>query len=167
MRFDVLILGCSSATPIFGRHPTAQVINVDEQLYLVDCGEGTQVQLMKYGVKSSRIKHIFISHLHGDHYLGLIGLISSMHLVGRRDALHLYGPPPLQEIIDLHFKYSQTVLRYPLHFHPTRHDSPELIADMDMLQVSSFPLNHRIACTGFRFEEKKRLPTIRKDVTDR
>src|SRR5690606_12349597 len=131
MKFEVLILGSSSATPIYGRHPTAQIINVDEQLYLLDCGEGTQLQLMKYGVKSSRIRHIFISHLHGDHYLGLIGLISSMHLVGRREPLHVYGPPPLEEIIELNFKHSQTALRYPLHFHPTRHDAAELIADME------------------------------------
>lgn len=160
MRFDVLILGSSSATPIYGRHPTAQLINVNEQLYLVDCGEGTQVQLIKYGVKSNRIKHIFISHLHGDHYLGLIGLISSMHLVGRRDELHVYGPPGLKEIIDLHFRYSQTELRYPLHVHTTQEKTESVVFENENLRVSTFPLNHRIACTGFRFDEKKRLPTI-------
>ncbi|WP_257657170.1 ribonuclease Z [Parapedobacter lycopersici] len=167
MKFEVLILGSSSATPIYGRHPTAQVINVEEQLYLVDCGEGTQLQLMRYGVKSSRIKHIFISHLHGDHYLGLIGLLSSMHLVGRKEALHLYGPQPLKELVELHFTHSQTVLRYPLHFHPTQDQSQEVIADTELLQVRSFPLNHRIPCTGFRFDEKERLPTIKKAETDR
>lgn len=167
MKFEVLILGSSSATPIYGRHPTAQVVNVDEQLYLVDCGEGTQIQLIKYGVKSNRIKHILISHLHGDHYLGLIGLLSSMHLVGRKEALYLYGPPPLKEIIDLHFIHSQTVLRYPLYFHPTQHDASGLLIDNATVNVSSFPLNHRIACTGFRFEEKKRLPTINQAATDR
>lgn len=167
MKFEVLILGSSSATPIYGRHPTAQIVNVDEQLYLVDCGEGTQIQLVKYGVKSSRIKHILISHLHGDHYLGLIGLLSSMHLVGRKEALYLYGPPPLKEIIDLHFIHSQTVLRYPLHFQPTQHDVTELLIDNATMSVSSFPLSHRIACTGFRFEEKRKLPTIDKVATDR
>lgn len=160
MRFDVLILGSSSATPIYGRHPTAQLINVNEQLYLVDCGEGTQVQLIKSGVKSSRIKHIFISHLHGDHYLGLIGLISSMHLVGRKDELHLYGPPGLKEIIDLHFLYSQTELRYPLHVHTTQDETKGMVFENENLRVSTFPLNHRIACTGFRFDEKKHLPAI-------
>lgn len=163
MRFDVLILGSSSATPIYGRHPTAQLINVNEQLYLVDCGEGTQVQLIKYGVKSNRIKHIFISHLHGDHYLGLIGLISSMHLVGRKDELHIYGPPGLKEIIDLHFFYSQTELRYTLNIHTTQDESEGMIFENDNLRVSTFPLNHRIACTGFRFDEKKRLPAIDRD----
>ncbi|MFC7523948.1 ribonuclease Z [Parapedobacter sp. GCM10030251] len=166
MRFEVLILGSSSATPIYGRHPTAQLINVNEQLYLVDCGEGTQVQLIKYGIRSNRIKHIFISHLHGDHYLGLIGLISSMHLVGRKDELHVYGPPPLKEIIDLHFLHSQTVLRYPLHIHPTQDLTMEPIFENDNLTVSSFPLDHRIACTGFRFDERKRMPTINRDKTD-
>ncbi len=163
MKFEVLILGSSSATPIYGRHPTSQLINVNEQLYLVDCGEGTQVQLIKYGIKSNRIKHIFISHLHGDHYLGLIGLISSMHLVGRKDELHIYGPPALKEIIDLHFLHSQTVLRYPLHFHATQHHAKELIFENSALEVSSFPLDHRIACTGFRFDEKRRLPAINKE----
>ncbi|PPL03875.1 ribonuclease Z [Parapedobacter indicus] len=166
MRFEVLILGSSSATPIYGRHPTAQLININEQLYLLDCGEGTQVQLIKYGIRSNRIKHIFISHLHGDHYLGLIGLISSMHLVGRRDELHVYGPPALKEIIELHFLHSQTVLRYPLHIHPTQDRSSELIFESENLAVRSFPLDHRIACTGFRFDEKKRMPAINREKTD-
>lgn len=166
MRFEVLILGSSSATPIYGRHPTAQLINVNEQLYLLDCGEGTQVQLIKYGIRSNRIKHIFISHLHGDHYLGLIGLISSMHLVGRKDELHVYGPPALKEIVDLHFLHSETVLRYPLHFHPTQDQNSELILENEHLAVSSFPLDHRIACTGFRFDEKKRMPAINREKTD-
>ncbi|MGK6351760.1 ribonuclease Z [Parapedobacter sp. DT-150] len=160
MKFEVLILGSSSATPIYGRNPTAQLINVNEQLYLVDCGEGTQVQLIKYGVRSNRIKHIFISHLHGDHYLGLIGLVSSMHLIGRKDELHVYGPPPLKEIIELHFKHSQTVLRYPLHIHATQDQAPDVILENEHLRVSSFPLDHRIACTGFRFDEKQRPPAI-------
>ncbi|SFB81979.1 ribonuclease Z [Parapedobacter composti] len=163
MRFEVLILGSSSATPIYGRHPTAQLINANEQLYLVDCGEGTQLQLAKYGIKGNRIKHIFISHLHGDHYLGLIGLISSMHLVGRKDELFLYGPPALKEIIDLHFVHSQTVLRYPLRFRATQDQEEEVILETDMLRVSSFPLDHRIPCTGFRFDEKQRLPSIDKE----
>ena len=163
MKFDVLILGSSSATPIYGRHPTAQLINVNEQLYLVDCGEGTQVQLIKYGIRSNRIKQIFISHLHGDHYLGLIGLISSMHLVGRKDELHIYGPPGLKEIIDLHFFHSQTELRYPLHIHMTQDEGKSVVFENENLRVSTFPLNHRIACTGFRFDEKKRLPTIDKE----
>ena len=160
MRFEVLILGSSSATPMYGRHPTAQLINVNEQLYLVDCGEGTQVQLLRCGVKSNRIKHIFISHLHGDHYLGLIGLVSSMHLVGRKDELHIYGPPGLKEIMDLHFLHSQTELRYPLYIHTTSDDTAHVLFENENLKVTSFPLNHRIACTGFRFDEQKKWPSI-------
>lgn len=166
MKFEVLILGSSSATPIYGRHPTAQLVNINEQLYLVDCGEGTQVQLIKHGIKSNRIRHIFISHLHGDHYLGLIGLISSMHLVGRKDELHIYGPEALREIIELHFLHSQTVLRYPLHIHATQDQTAALIFENENIEVTSFPLDHRIACTGFRFDEKRRLPAIDRQKTD-
>src|SRR5690606_26539698 len=139
MKFEVLILGSSSATPMYGRHPTSQLINHNEQLYLIDCGEGTQMQLTRFGIKSNRIKHIFISHLHGDHYLGLIGLLSSMHLVGRKDELHVYGPPALKEIVDLHFLHSQTVLRYPLHIHPTQDQTTAVVLENENLRVSSFP----------------------------
>ena len=166
MRFEVLILGSSSATPIYGRHPTAQLINCNEQLFLVDCGEGTQMQLVKYGIRSNRINHIFISHLHGDHYLGLIGLISSMHLVGRTTDLHLYAPAALQEIINMHFLHSETVLRFPLHMHATQDDTNERLFENEHLTIDSFPLDHRIACTGFRFDEKKRLPPINREKTD-
>lgn len=163
MKFEVLILGSSSATPMYGRHPTSQVINHNEQLYLVDCGEGTQMQLARFGVRSNRIKHIFISHLHGDHYLGLMGLVSSMHLMGRKDELHLYGPPVLQEILELQLKHSQTILRYPLHFHPTHTEQADTLFEGSHLTVKMFPLDHRIPCTGFIFVENKRLPAIDKD----
>lgn len=165
MKFEVLILGSSSATPMYGRHPTSQVINHNEQLYLVDCGEGTQMQLVRFGVKSNRIKHIFISHLHGDHYLGLMGLLSSMHLMGRKDALDLYGPPALWEILELQFKHSQTELRYPIQFHATQANQRALIYDGGQLAVHAFPLDHRIPCTGFKFSEKRRLPSIDTEKT--
>ncbi|NQD72348.1 ribonuclease Z [Sphingobacterium shayense] len=155
-RFEVLILGNSSATPMYGRHPTSQVVNYNEQLFLIDCGEGTQMQLFRYGIRSNRINHIFISHLHGDHYLGLVGLLSSQHLMGRNSSLHLYGPPPLQEILDLQFKYSDTRLRYELIFHPTNPNAAEVILNLPMLRVTSFPLQHRVDCTGFRFDEGER-----------
>lgn len=166
-RFEVLILGNSSATPMYDRHPTAQVLNFNEQMFLIDCGEGTQTQLYRYGVKSSRINHIFISHLHGDHYLGLVGLLSSQHLVGRKAELHLYGPSALKEILELHFKYSDTQLRYPLIFHPTDPHRREVILETDSLKISSFPLRHRIECTGFRFDEKERSATLKKDEVER
>lgn len=165
MKFEVLILGNSSATPIFDRHPTSQVLNFNEQLFLIDCGEGTQMQLVRYGIRINKIGHIFISHLHGDHYLGLVGLLSSMNLNGRKTDLHLYGPAPLMEIITLQFRYSDTVLRYNLIFHPTQVDEPEVIYQSGMLSVTSFPLKHRVATTGFRFDEGKRgRPLIKEKV---
>ncbi|PRD49154.1 ribonuclease Z [Sphingobacterium haloxyli] len=166
-KFEVLILGNSSATPMYGRHPTSQVLNFNEQLFLIDCGEGTQMQLFRYGIKGSRISHIFISHLHGDHYLGLVGLLSSQHLMGRQRELHLYGPPALKEIIDLQFKHSDTRLRYPLVFHPTNESRQELIFENTQLSVSSFPLRHRIACTGFRFNEKVRSASLKKEQVEK
>src|SRR6476661_261774 len=158
MKFEVTILGSSSATPIFNRNPTAQLLNINEKLYLLDCGEGTQQQMLRYGIKAARIDHIFISHLHGDHYLGLIGLLSSLHLNGRTKEMQIFGPPELKEILDLSFKHSQTNLRYPINFHPTQSEKTELIFDNYDLMVESFVLSHRIPTTGFKFILKKRLP---------
>lgn len=160
MKFEVLILGNSSATPIYDRHPTAQVVNYNEQLFLIDCGEATQIQLHRYGVKSNKINHIFISHLHGDHYLGLTGLLSSMNLHGRRSDLHIYGPAPLQEILDIQFKYSDTHIQYNILFHPTNPDVTEVIFENKSIRVTSFPLAHRVPTTGFRFDEAKRLNNL-------
>ena len=101
MPFELTILGSSSATPTYNRHPTAQVLNIRERFFLIDCGEGTQSQLVRYKIKYNRISHIFISHLHGDHYLGLMGLLSTMHLQGRNNELHLYGQQELMDIIEL------------------------------------------------------------------
>lgn len=160
MKFELTILGSNSATPAYGRNQTSQLLNINEKLYLIDCGEGTQLQLQRYSIKSSRIKYIFISHLHGDHYLGLVGLLSSMHLNGRKEELSLFGPPQLKEIIDIHLKYSETLLRYPLNFRNVQALTDEMILDNDDIVVRSFPLDHRIACTGFRFDEKPRLAKI-------
>lgn len=163
MRFEITILGSSSATPIFNRNPSAQVLNVNERLFLIDCGEGTQQQLIKNGIKAQRLNHIFISHLHGDHYLGLVGLLSSLHLYGRIKPLTIFGPPELKEILDIQFRYSQTDLRYPIDFHATQSEVPALIYENPDIRVETFPLEHRIPCTGFRFSEKKRLPKIIKE----
>lgn len=163
MRFEVTILGSSSATPIFNRNPTAQALNINEHLYLIDCGEGTQQQLLRYDIKATRIDHIFISHLHGDHYLGLVGLLSSLHLNGRRKPLKLFGPVHLKEIIDIQFKYSETVINYPLEFYATNPDKPEVILDNQDIIVETIPLDHRVPCTGFLFRQKKRLRKLLKD----
>lgn len=148
---------------MFDRHPTAQIVNFNEQLFLVDCGEGTQLQLHRYGIRSNKISHIFISHLHGDHYLGLVGLLSSMNLHGRKSDLFLYGPAPLIEVINLQLKYSDTTLQYNLIFKATNPDVPELIMDKHMIRVTSFPLVHRVPTTGFRFDEGKRSASLIKE----
>jgi len=155
MIFEVSILGSSSATPIYQRHPTSQVLNIHERLFLVDCGEGTLIQMNRYKIKFHRLNHIFISHLHGDHYLGLVGLLSTLHLQGRTSDMHIYGPEYLKEIVEIQFKYSETVLRYTLHFHFLDPLEPALIYSDDEIEVKTIILNHRIPCTGFIFTEKQ------------
>lgn len=166
MKFELTILGSSSATPIYNRNPTAQLLNINEKFYLIDCGEGTQQQLLRFNCRFQKIDHIFISHLHGDHYLGLVGLISSMNLNGRRKALKLFGPPELKEIIDLQLKHSLTTLRFSLEFKPSSADQFITLFENQDVLVETIPLNHRIACTGFKFTLKKRLPKIRMDKVE-
>jgi ribonuclease Z len=157
MTFEVYILGSSSATPIYQRHPTAQILNIHEKLFLVDCGEGTLIQLNRYHIRFHRINHIFISHLHGDHYLGLMGLLSTMHLQGRSDDMHLYCQPELKEMVDIQLLHSQTHLRYNIVYHFLDAKHPEKIYEDDDLEVHTIILSHRIPCTGFLFREKPKL----------
>lgn len=152
--FELTILGCSSATPTSTRNPTAQLLNIAERFFLIDCGEATQIQLRKYKLKFQRINHIFISHLHGDHYLGLIGLLSSMHLLGRTFEMHLYCPAELQEIIEIQYKYSQTRLNFNIIYHPHKYINNDLIFEDEKVEVRTIVLNHRIPCCGFIFREK-------------
>lgn len=145
------ILGCNSALPAYGRNPTAQVLQTQNESFLIDCGEGTQSQLIRYKVKRSRIRHIFISHLHGDHYFGLIGLITSMGLLNHNKPLHVHGPAPLEAILRLQLDAAGTELPYSLHFHPIT--GPGEIANTGTMRVTCFPVKHRIECYGFVFEE--------------
>ena len=147
----VTILGNNSALPAFDRHPTAQVVTLDDQLFLVDCGEGTQTQMNKYKIRRSRINHIFISHLHGDHYFGLIGLITSMGLLGRHQDLHLYGPSQLMDIFNLQLAVADTQLPYQLIFHPLVAEG--VLVKENRFQVSCFRVFHRIECWGFIFRQ--------------
>ena len=163
MIFEVGILGSSSATPIYQRHPTAQGINFHVRDFLIDCWEGTLIQMDRYKIKFHRINHIFISHLHGDHYLGLLGLISTMHLQGRVSTLHIHGPQDLKEIIDIQLKYSETTLRYPVEFHSIDPKNPSVLYDDEDVTISSIILSHRIPCTGFLFTEKPRQRKLKKD----
>ncbi len=154
MAFQVTILGSNSAIPAYGRHHTSQYVQVNNQRFLVDCGEATQNQLMRLKLSTLKLHAIFISHLHGDHYLGLVGLLSSMHLQGRTKSLLLYGPVGLRDIITTHFKYSDTTLKYQLQFISTNSDSDEVIYEDKHVEISTIPLDHRIACTGFLIKEK-------------
>lgn len=160
MAFELTILGCGSATPTLFRNPSAQILKVNSKSYLIDCGEGTQIQLRKYKQNIQRINHIFISHLHGDHYLGLQGLISSMNLLGREHELCLYGPPGLKDLVMLNLKYSGSYLSYHINFHVTQFKEKEILFEDKGVIISSFPLKHRIDCTGFIFEEKAKERNI-------
>ena len=154
MSFELTILGSSSATPNYNRHPTSQLLNLRERYFLIDCGEGTLMQLLRYRIKYHRISHIFISHLHGDHYFGLMGLLSTFHLQGRTKELHLFGQQELMDVIELQLRLANTILRYNLIFHAVRHYSAEVIMEDDEVQIRSIVLNHRVPCTGFLFLEK-------------
>ena len=152
--FELLILGTSSASPTSDRNASAQLLNISERYFLIDCGEATQIQLRRYKAKFQAIDHIFISHLHGDHFFGLPGLLSSMHLLGRKQELTIYAPPQLKEILDHLNKISETRLGFPLHWHFTSDHNIKLLFEDDKVEVYSFPLKHRIPCTGFLFREK-------------
>lgn len=160
--FGVTILGNNSAIPAYDRHPTAQIVTINDQLILIDCGEGTQMQMSRYKIKRSRINHILISHLHGDHYFGLIGLLTSFGLQSRTADLHIFGPAPLKNIIEIQLKASDTVLPYPLHFHDLTHETT--IIDEAQFSVSCFPVFHRIECWGFIVTEKRKPRKLLKQL---
>jgi ribonuclease Z len=161
--FEVTILGSNSAIPAHGRNQTSQLIQVGGSYLLLDCGEGTQIQLRKFKLKFSRIDFIFISHLHGDHFYGLMGLISSFHLVKRERLLTIFGPQGLDEIITVQLKHSKSNLGFPLRFISTKTEKAELILEEKSFRVYSFPLQHRISCTGFLIEEKQGLRNLVKE----
>ena len=162
MLFSVTILGCSAALPTASRYSTAQLLQTAGRFFLVDCGEGTQIQLRRFGLSALRISHIFISHLHGDHVFGLPGLISTMNMNGRQDPLHLYGPGDLEPMVRQVLHYGNAPL-FQLVFHvlPPSHD---VIYEDKRMQITSFPLKHRIPTWGFRFQEKERLRNMRPGV---
>lgn len=148
------ILGCYSATPRAFTNPTAQVLEVKGHLFLIDCGEGTQVQLRRQKIKFSRIKHIFISHLHGDHFFGLPGLLSTFRLLGRDTPVHIYGPKGIKQAITTMLKVGQAWTNYPLLFHELTSKDSELIFEDEKVEVVTIPLKHRVYTNGFLFKEK-------------
>jgi ribonuclease Z len=166
MAIELTILGSGSATPTLTRNPTSQFLQIDGKCLLIDCGEGTQMQLMKFQLKSSKIDTILISHLHGDHYFGLPGLLSSMHLMGRTAALKLIAPPELNVILKEQFSISQTILNYPIEFIATQNEIAKTVLENSSFSIQTFPLNHRIPCTGFIVREKEKPRNIRQDIIE-
>lgn len=150
----VSILGCYAATPRSFTNPSSQVLDIKNHLFLIDCGEGTQVQLRRNKVKFSKIKHVFISHLHGDHFYGLVGLISTFRLLNRQNELHVYGPKGIKEIITLQLKLANSWTNYPLYFHELTEKEPRVIFEDEKVSVETIPLDHRIYTNGFLFREK-------------
>lgn len=165
-KFEVTILGCGSALPTTKHYASSQVINLRDKLYMIDCGEGAQMQLRRSKLKFSRLNHIFISHLHGDHCFGLIGLISTFGLLGRTSTLHVYAPKEFGDILNMQLDFFCKGMTYPVEFHPIDTTQHNIIFEDRSVSVYSIPLRHRIPCCGFLFKEKEMLPHIRRDMID-
>ncbi len=161
------ILGSSAAVPANGRFPSSHYVVIHNRHFLIDCGEGTQMQLTRFNIPVHKINYILISHLHGDHYLGLMGLLFSMHLQKRQAELHLFGPPGLNEIILLQLKHSKSVLNYPLHFHAIDPTTREVIMEDAAVTVETIPLIHKLPCAGFLLREKPKPRRIDKSRLSR
>lgn len=156
MSLHLTILGCHSATPRVNAYPTSQYLVVNNRHFLIDCGEGTQRQMRKYKVGFSKIDHIFISHLHGDHFFGLIGLISTFGILNREKELHLYGPEGMKDLILSLLKHTGSHVKYRLVFHQLNSNESEIIFEDDKVSVATIPLDHRVYTNGFLFKEKQK-----------
>ncbi|MEA1897576.1 MAG: ribonuclease Z [Bacteroidota bacterium] len=166
MSFSYTVLGSSSALPTSTRNLSAYVLHIHERIFLLDCGEGTQMQLRKNKVKLGRLNHIFISHIHGDHTFGLFGLLSSFNLMGRKNELHIYGPPELDNILNIHLELFDIKLFYPLIFHRVDCGSSERIYEDRLVYVDSFPLLHRIPTCGYLFVEKEKSRSLKPEMIE-
>ena len=163
MSLNLTILGCHSATPRANAFPTSQYLEINDKHFLIDCGEGTQSQMRKYKVGFSKINHIFISHLHGDHFYGLIGLLSTYGILSREKKLHVYGPKGIKQVTMLQLKTSQSHAKYPLIFHELSSKESEVIFEDDKVSVRTIPLNHRVYTNGYLFTEKQNLKKLHID----
>ena len=163
MEFELKILGSASATPVLGRHPTAQVLTAGAAQYLLDCGEGTQWRLLENRIRHQRLRAIFITHLHGDHVFGLFGLLGTMHLAGRTEPLALIGPGGLDEILTSQFRHSTTQLAFDLRYTRVDTEAHSVVYEDAQVRVLSLPMRHRVPCAGYLFEEQPRRANLRKD----
>ena len=154
MKFELTILGCGGAIPTLERKPTSQYLNIQDRHFLIDCGEGTQIQLKKFKCKFSKIDHIFISHLHGDHFLGIFGYLSSLNLLGRNNDIHIYAPENLNNLLEAHNSISGKKFNFNIVFHPLNFSKFEKIYNDKIMEVFSFPVKHSIPTCGFLFKEK-------------
>jgi ribonuclease Z len=161
---NLTILGCYAATPRTFTNPTSQVLEIRNRLFLIDCGEGTQVQLRKNKIKFSKINHIFISHLHGDHFYGLVGLVSTFMLLNRTQDLHIYGPKGIKEVITLQLRLSNSWTNYKLFFHELESTESEVVFEDEKVTVKTIPLKHRVYTNGFLFQEKIRERKLNLDA---
>jgi len=161
--FELTVLGSNSAKPAYGRYPTSQVLRYGNQLFLIDCGEGTQLRFADYKIKRNNIRYIFISHHHGDHLYGLPGVITSMSLYSRKSPLHIFGPKGIKKFIDVLFEIGEVHLNFDLQVTEISCESMELLIEDENLKVETFPVYHRIPTYGFRFSEKQQTPNIRKE----
>lgn len=159
----VTILGSNSASPAHDRHPSSQILDVENDYYMIDCGEGTQFQLNRYQVSRSRIRAIFISHLHGDHYLGLLGLLTTMSMSNREEPLTVIGPNGLKEIIELQCMYSKTILRFEITYIVFEANVSSLIYEDNKVKVTTIPLMHKVDTSGYLFQEQPKKRNIIKD----
>ena len=164
MSLRLTILGCHSATPRKNAFPTAQYLEINNRHFLIDCGEGTQRQMRKYKVGFSKINHIFISHLHGDHFFGLVGLLSTYGILNREKEIHVYGPKGIKEVVELSLKIAQSHSKFPIIFHELSSKKSELIFEDDKVEVRTIPLNHRVYTNGYLFNEKIKLRKINVDA---
>ena len=154
MKFELTILGCGGAIPTLDKNPTSQYLNIQDRHFLIDCGEGSQIQLRKYKCKFSKIDHIFISHLHGDHFLGLFGYLSTLSLLGRTSIMNIYAPKDLIVLIDAHNEISGKKYNFELNFKSLDFKKPVKIFEDNILEIFSFPVSHSVPCCGFLFKEK-------------
>lgn len=165
-KFELYILGCGSALPTTRHNPTSQVVRLKDKLYMIDCGEGTQLQYRKAHLGFAQLNRIFISHLHGDHCFGLIGLISTLSLLGRTSDLHIHAPHELESIMRPQLNFFCQKNKFNVLFHPFETTTSEVIFEDKTVTVSTIPLRHRIPCCGFLFREQEKLPHIRRDMID-